>query len=118
LSHTILIVEDHPDTREGLAQLLQLAGYSVATADDGQQGLVKACALPPDLILTDISMPVMDGIEMIKQLRATAFCKSTPIVVLSAYGDKALEAARAGANEVLSKPANLTAMLQVIKSLV
>lgn len=118
LPHVILIVEDHADTRDGLAQLLQLSGYSVLTAADGQQGLTTACAQAPDLILTDILMPVMDGIQMIKQLRTTPVCKTMPILVLSAYGEKALEAARAGANEVLGKPVNISDLLQAIESLV
>lgn len=118
MPHRILIVEDHADAREGLAKLLELSGYAVVTAEDGQQGLAKACAQLPDLILTDILMPIMDGIEMIRQLRATTLCKNTPILVLSAYGDKALEAARAGANEVLGKPVNISSLLESIKSLI
>jgi CheY-like chemotaxis protein len=118
MSHTILIVEDHADTRDGLAKLLEFSGYEVLTVEDGRQGLEQACAQSPDLILTDIFMPVMDGIEMIRQLRGTPGCKETPILVLSGYGNKALEAAQAGADEVLSKPTDPNYLLKAIEYLV
>jgi CheY-like chemotaxis protein len=118
MSHKILIVEDHAATRDGLAKLLEISGYAVLTVEDGQQGVQQACAQSPDLILTDIFMPVMDGIEMIKQLRNTPGCKDTPILVLSGYGNKALEAAQAGADEVLSKPADPHYLLKAIEYLV
>ena len=116
--HTILIVEDHAATRDGLAKLLEISGYAVLTVEDGRQGLEQACEQSPDLILTDVFMPVMDGIEMIRQLRGTPGCKETPILVLSGYGNKALEAARAGADEVLSKPADPNYLLKAIEYLV
>lgn len=118
MPQTILIVEDHADTRDGLAQLLELSGYRVMTVEDGRQGLEQASVQPPDLILTDIFMPVMDGIEMIKQVRATAGCQNTPILVLSGYGNKALEAVRAGANEALGKPVDPDFLLQAIQTLI
>jgi CheY-like chemotaxis protein len=118
MPHTILIVEDHADTRDGLAKLLEISGYAVLAVEDGQQGFQQACAQPPDLILTDIFMPVMDGIEMIRRLRGTPGCRETPILVLSGYGNKALEAVKAGADEVLSKPADPNYLLKAIEYLV
>ena len=118
MPQTILIVEDHTDTRDALAKLLEYSGYQVVTAEDGQQGFEQACAQSPDLILADIFMPVMDGIEMIKQLRARPDCGKTPILVLSGYGNKALEAARAGATDVMGKPVDPSFLLETIKSLI
>lgn len=117
MSHCILIVEDHPDTREGLAELLRLSGYAVQTAADGQQGLAAACRQAPDLILTDIAMPIMDGIEMIRRLRGSTACQATPILVLSAFSDKASEAAGAGADMVLRKPVSPRDLLRTINLL-
>jgi CheY-like chemotaxis protein len=117
LAFTILIVEDHTSTREGLAKLLEYAGYSVLSAEDGQQGFMVACEQPPDLILTDMMMPIIDGTEMIRRLRATTECKDIPVVVLTAFGDKALEAARAGANEVIGKPIDPQTLLRTIQTL-
>lgn len=118
MANKILVVEDHADTRNGFAEMLRLGGYNVETAENGQQGISHAHSDQPDLIITDIMMPVMDGIEMIRRLRATSDCQSTPIIVISAFGDKALEAARAGASEVLGKPVNPSSLLNAIKSLI
>ena len=117
LPNQILIVEDHLDTQQGLKQLLRLVGYHVLTANNGQQGLMKASAHLPDLIITDVMMPVMDGIEMIKRLRAsTVFCK-TPIIVVSAYITKAAEAVQAGANDVMPKPIDTDLLMNRIEAL-
>ena len=117
LPNQILIVEDHPDTQEGLKQLLQLIGYHVLTANNGQQGLMKACAHLPDLIITDVMMPVMDGIEMVKQLRASTAFRKTPIIVVSAYITKAAEAMQAGANDVVPKPIDTDLLMHRIEVL-
>ena len=96
---------------------MQLCGYHVLTADNGQQGLMKASAHLPDLIITDVMMPVMDGIEMVRQLRASMAFRGTPIIVVSAYITKAAEAVRAGANDVLPKPLNPDLLVQRIEAL-
>jgi CheY-like chemotaxis protein len=117
LPNRILIVEDHPDTQQGLQQLLQLFGYHVLTANNGQQGLMKASAHLPDLIITDVMMPVMDGIEMVKQLRASTAFRNTPIIVVSAYITKAAEAVQVGANDVLPKPIDPDLLMHRIEAL-
>jgi CheY-like chemotaxis protein len=117
LPNTILIVEDHPDTQQGLKQLLQLYGFHVLTANNGQQGLMKASAHLPDLIITDVMMPVMDGIEMVRQLRSSNAFRHTPIIVVSAYITKAAEALQVGANDVLPKPLNPDLLIQRIETL-
>jgi CheY-like chemotaxis protein len=117
LPNRILIVEDHPDTQQGLHQLLQLYGYHVLTADNGQQGLMKASTHLPDLIITDVMMPVMDGIEMVRQLRSSMAFRHTPIIVVSAYITKAAEAVQVGANDVLPKPIDPDLLVQRIEAL-
>jgi CheY-like chemotaxis protein len=117
LPNRILIVEDHPDTQQGLQQLLQLYGYHVLTANNGQQGLMKASAHLPDLIITDVMMPVMDGIEMVRQLRSSMAFRNTPIIVVSAYITKAAEAVQVGANDVIPKPIDPDLLVQRIEAL-
>ena len=117
MPNRILIVEDHPDTQQGLQQLLQLYGYHVLTANNGQQGLMKASAHLPDLIITDVMMPVMDGIEMVRQLRSSHAFRHTPIIVVSAYITKAAEAVQVGANDVLPKPIDPDLLVQRIEAL-
>lgn len=101
----ILCVEDNPDTQRMLTFLLTQAGYEVITADDGKQGVEKAKAWRPALILMDMMMPRMSGAEAIKEIRKIKTMKEIPILVLSAYQEQALidEALRAGADDFLIK---------------
>ena len=112
----ILCVEDNPDTQRMLTFLLTRAGYDVITADDGMQGIQKAKAWRPALILMDMMMPSMSGAEAIKRLRQIETTKNIPILVLSAYREQALidEALHAGANDFLIKtilPDDLTSII-------
>ena len=101
----ILCIEDNPDTQRMLTFILAKAGYDVITADDGPQGIQKARAWRPALILVDMMMPKMSGAETIKKLRKTEVIKDVPILVLSAYKEQALidEALEAGADDYLIK---------------
>lgn len=112
----ILCVEDNPDTQRMLTFILTKAGYDVITADDGMQAIQKARAWRPALILMDMMMPGMSGVEAIQQLRQIKVTKDIPILALSAYQEQALidEALRAGADDYLIKtvlPDNLTDIL-------
>jgi CheY-like chemotaxis protein len=114
----ILIVDDSPDTREMIAKLLELERFTVVTAEDGRAGLDLAAAECPDLIITDINMPNLDGIEMIKILRSKPLLSNVPIMVITAYGNNFASAAlSAGANYALSKPLKLDALIEGIKRL-
>ncbi len=109
----ILCVEDNPDTQRMLSFLLTQAGYEVITADDGFQGIQKAKAWRPALILMDMMMPRMSGVEAVKRLRKLKVTKDIPILMLSAYQEQALidEAIQAGADDYLIKtvlPEDLT----------
>ncbi len=112
----ILCVEDSRETQQMLTFVLAKAGYEVITADNGQQGLDKAKAWRPALILVDMMMPRMSGAEFIRRVRADLASRDVPIIVLSAYDDKALieEAREAGADGYLIKTIPIEELLQVI----
>jgi two-component system chemotaxis response regulator CheY len=118
MASKILIVEDNPDFRTLIALLLQEQGYTVATAEDGQQGLKQTLADCPDLIITDINMPNLNGIEMVRMLRDLPECRGIPVVVISALGSGDLTGAlEAGANQGMRKPLDLDRLIQAIKRL-
>jgi PAS domain S-box-containing protein len=101
----ILIVEDHVQMRQFLAEHLS-SQYRVVEAANGQEGLTLAREMHPDLILTDMMMPIMSGDEMLIALRADPVCKDLPVIVLSARGneEQRLKMLRAGAQDYLVKP--------------
>lgn len=114
----VLVVEDNPETSQVVALLLGVEGIKVVTAKDGLEGLEKCRAERPDLIVTDIMMPRLDGIEMIKTLRAGAECSGVPIVALTAYAQEmAAEIIEAGANGVLCKTEDFSLLLQMVRGL-
>jgi two-component system, chemotaxis family, chemotaxis protein CheY len=118
LSKKILVVDDTTDTRDLLHMYLKTAGYTVFMAADGGEGLYQAKMDEPDLIITDISMPNLDGYDMIRQLRAIEQFATVPIIALTAYGEEQLEKAReAGANQAVSKPMNLEELVELVNSL-
>jgi CheY-like chemotaxis protein len=115
VSIRILVVEDEPDSREFLSTLLKLEGYTVVTANDGLEGIEKVETDHPDIILSDICMPNMDGIDMVRTLRKSPKHKRIPIVMLSAFGSGNLTSAiNAGANEAMRKPVHAELLLQYI----
>jgi PAS domain S-box-containing protein len=101
----ILIVEDHPQMRQFLSEQLS-SQYQVVEAANGQEGLALARQVHPDLILTDMMMPIMSGDEMLVTLRADPACATIPVIVLSARGneEQRLSMLRAGAQDYLVKP--------------
>lgn len=115
ITKKLLIVEDDRDTRSALASLLTLKGYTIITAEDGLAGLQTAALECPDLVLTDIMMPHLDGIEMTRQLRAWPQLQKTPVIIITAYGEKAAAAIEAGATQIMAKPLDLPLLLQSIE---
>lgn len=107
MSKKILVVEDTEDNRQILRDLLGMAGYEMVEAYDGAEGVAKASEHKPDLILMDIQMPVMDGYEASRAIRALKTeARNVPIIALTA---NALEGDRerclaAGMNDYLTKP--------------
>ncbi len=118
MSKKVLVVDDSVDTRELLHLYLKSAGYTVLLAADGGEGLYRAKADGPDLIITDITMPNLDGYGMIRELRATEHSADIPIIALTAYGEEQLEKAReAGADRAVSKPTHLEELVKLVNSL-
>ena len=106
LSKTILVVDDDPDIRELIGFNLLQAGFRVETAENGAAGIKKAIRLLPDLILLDVMMPEMDGIEACKQLREHPKTKGCLIAFLSARGEDYSQIAGfdSGADNYITKP--------------
>jgi signal transduction histidine kinase len=102
----VLLAEDNGDMRTYLQKLLQTAGFEVLTAVDGEEALGMAELLRPDLILTDIMMPKVDGLQLLASLRADHKLRDIPVLLLSARaGEEAkVEGLAAGANDYLTKP--------------
>jgi len=113
-----MIVEDNQDGREGMAILLRMEGFQVTSATNGYEALRVAESARPDLVITDIVMPGLDGIEMIKSLRRISGFTSLPIVVLTAHGkEKAEDAIKAGATRTMIKPVVVKEFLALINNL-
>jgi two-component system alkaline phosphatase synthesis response regulator PhoP len=114
----ILVVEDNADTRHMLHFYFTNVGYSVPTAVDGLKGLYMAKAEKPDLILTDFSMPEMDGIEMVKHIRSEPETAKIPILIFTAHSSLTLEEAiEAGANQVFYKPVDFDKLINVVREM-
>ena len=83
----VLFVEDDPDLADMYRTKLELDGYVVSVAKDGEEALARASADPPDLVFLDIRLPRMDGIQVLEELRARAETRHLPVVILSNYSD-------------------------------
>jgi len=115
----IVLVEDDFDARSFLYALLKLSGYSVALAADGQEGLQKITSDPPDLIITDVAMPRLNGLGLIRTVRATPILSNIPILAVTSFGkERANEALEAGASTALARPIQNDHLLQAIKKLI
>ena len=115
----ILLVEDNEENRDMLSRRLTRRGYKVVIAMDGEQGVTMAQSEVPDLILMDMNLPVLDGSEATRQLRAAPATRSIPIIALTAHAmsgdrEKALEA---GCDDYDTKPIELERLLGKIEVL-
>jgi len=104
---TILVVDDEKNTREALSKILSEDGYDVIAAADGYQALDAVARDLPDLILADLKMPGMDGLELLSRIRLKDY--DTPFVIMTAFGtvETAVEALKKGAEDYLTKPINI-----------
>lgn len=115
----ILIVEDNDMNLDMLSRRLKRKGYEIAAARDGQTGVEQAIALKPDLILMDMSLPVMDGWEATRRIKADAGTAAIPVVALTAHAmasdrEKAMEA---GCDDFYTKPIELPGLLDIMTRL-
>jgi two-component system cell cycle response regulator DivK len=115
----ILLVEDNEMNRDMLSRRLEKRGYTVVVAVDGAAGVAQTLAEKPDLILMDMSLPVIDGWEATKQIRADATVAGTPIIALTAHAmssdrEKSL---KAGCDDFDTKPVELPRLIGKIEEL-
>jgi two-component system cell cycle response regulator DivK len=115
----ILYVEDNDDNVYMLRGRLTRAGFTVVVAGDGEQGVAMATSEPPALILMDLSLPVLDGWEATRRLKATAETATIPVIALSAHameGERA-RALAAGCDDFDTKPVDFARLLEKIRAL-
>jgi two-component system cell cycle response regulator DivK len=117
MSKRILIVEDQEDLRGVLRTLLAGSGYEVVEAADGRAGVAKAQSERPDLILMDIQLPVLDGYDATRQIKANPDLKATPIIAVSSFAMKGDEekARTAGCDHYVTKPYSPMQLLGIIR---
>ncbi len=115
----LLLVEDNEMNRDMLARRLEKRGYTVVIAVDGQSGVNLARSEKPDLILMDMSLPIIDGWEASRQLKADAAVATIPIIALTAHAmaEDREKALAAGCNEYETKPVDLASLLAKIEVL-
>src|SRR5207302_6811225 len=115
----ILLVEDDPQAVGILEPILVSRGFSVAVARDGVEGLEKVKLHSPDILLLDVNMPRMDGIELCRQIKNDDSVRLIPVIMLTGQSDfeKKLEALEAGADDFVNKPYNTVELVTRIKSL-
>jgi len=102
----ILIAEDSAVQAEALRRVLAREGYTVSVAKDGAEGLAKARELSPDLMISDIMMPGMDGFELCRNIKANERLRSTPVILLTSLSDPqdVIRAVQCGADKFITKP--------------
>ena len=116
MNKKILVAEDQTDIRKMMKILLELHGFDVIEAADGYEAVEKAVDESPDLILMDMAMPVMDGLDSSRAIRRHAALHDVPIVAVTAYGefyeDRAQEA---GCTDILQKPIDFTRLKPIVE---
>ena len=117
MTERILVIEDEPDLREGLRHNLELDGFEVDTAGDGEEGLAKALDASPSLILLDLMLPKKPGLEVLRAIRGAS--QQTPVIILSAKGQEhdKVTGLELGADDYLTKPfalAELSARIRAV----
>lgn len=115
----VVLVEDAPFLRYAFGRLLRLYGFDVREAVDGKEGLECVAEFQPHLVLTDLMMPVMDGIELIRRLHDDPATRDLPVVAITADATETAErqAREAGAIDVITKPIDLPALLDRLRAL-
>ncbi len=117
--HIILVVDDNPDLRSYVSNILRRSGYQVHTARNGYEGYGRAREFTPSLIVTDLMMPLVTGLEMIRMIRGESSLRGTPIILLTAKVDEEtrIESTEYGADAYLAKPFNDRELLAEVRNL-
>jgi len=115
----ILVIEDEPNLRKNILDFLELEGFEVLEASDGHIGVDTARQHIPDLIISDISMPEMDGYQLLRELRTLPQMENVPAIALTGYGRTAdIERAHTeGFADHLTKPIDIDELLRIVKRL-
>lgn len=118
MNETLLVVEDNEILREGLRDILSLEGFTVFTAGDGQEALERLSAILPDMIISDIAMPRMDGFSFFQNVRARQDWLAIPFVFLTARGDREhmIAGKNMGAEDYLVKPLSRDELLTAVRA--
>ncbi|MEO8474891.1 MAG: response regulator [Chryseolinea sp.] len=113
----ILLVEDTLEALQTLKDFLQIEGYEVITATNGEEALTKFYLYTPDLVITDLRMPKMDGFELLQKIKSNESLKSIPVIVFSANAtaDHEKRSKALGAAAFLSKPTSIDKLLEQIE---
>ena len=116
---TVLLVEDTEDNRFMMRRLLEMTGYRVVEAMNGEEAVKLAKSESPQLILMDLSLPVIDGLAATRLIRKLPDCQLTPIIAVSAHdtSDFQYEAIQAGCNNYITKPIDFNELEQLIAQL-
>jgi two-component system cell cycle response regulator DivK len=119
LHNRILLVEDSDDSRQSLSKLLEFEGYQVIEASDGEIAIEMAIKERPDLILMDLSLPIVDGLSATRRIKAERTFSNVPIIALSGHDeiDFHARALAAGCSDYISKPIDFAALVSKLSSL-
>ena len=114
---SILVVEDFEDSRSALRRLLEIEGFLILEAIDGQQASETAIRELPDLILMDLSLPTVNGFQATREIRAAEKCRALPIIIVSAHDTNEMrdEARAAGCTDYITKPIDFDQLRGLIR---
>ena len=114
----ILIAEDFEENRTALTLILKYAGFDVIEVEDGRKAVEAVRQEEPDLVLMDVTLPVIDGLQATREIRSDEKFERLPIIILSAHDSEEIrrEAAEAGGSEYLSKPFEIAELKKLIES--
>jgi DNA-binding response OmpR family regulator len=119
MAERVLVVDDHPAMIRLIADALTGAGYAVISAEDGQAGLVAVGEHHPDLVILDLSLPVMTGLQVLRALRNQAETQGLPVIVLTGRDGAAdtLDCWMGGADRYLVKPCSMEELLEAVRQM-
>ncbi|HEY8741008.1 MAG TPA: response regulator [Candidatus Dormibacteraeota bacterium] len=118
MPQTVMLVDDDPQLRHVVSMFFELEGYNVIQAQDGREAISMLSEYVPDVILLDLMMPDVPGLEVCQHVRATKNLKDIPVVVFTAADMKEDELRAAGADRFITKPYSLEGLRRVVRTLI